>query len=358
MGTIEVIDMRGSTPVPMAFQIPSLSRAVVEHRNTVSHLLIEGALTVFGAGVRYAGQPLPTQLIVGASLFELKLGEAQITVALDVDVCELLGAAPGGTELPRNLPPEMLALAVEQVLGGDIETFETDHDLELQVLSVKTNVSYDTSRAVLAASVTFDALDGLDEGGVQVYVHAQDNDALVSGLKSTFKPKPARGLDKLKVSVAYVGPLSYMPRSFLKDLVVGDVVDVCPEWYNLSDHLNLLIKNEYILPLSKGESGFVASQPEQSLSQLRQHYEDGAPLLPTDNEPTHSVTDPKTVVTVELQRTEVAMSSLSDIQDGDILDFDIESVDVVHICADGTPIAAGRLVQLEDSFGVQVTKLL
>ena len=363
MGTIDLIDLRGTSPVPIALPIPSLSRAVAEHRTTLTHLIVEGAVTLFGSEIRYSGRPVRTSPLQRATVVELALGEAHLTVALDTDLCELLATIPGGTPLRRQLPRETLALAIEHVLTSDLELFEEAHNCEVQIVSVSHGVVFDTAKAVLGLSLTGEHVSTLigdtdEEAGLHAYVFAEDNDALVAGLQEKCDRKPARGLEQFKVDLAYIGPLACMPKSMLDQLEEGDVLDICPEWYRLSDHINLLIKNEYILPLRAAESGFVADGPEQSLTRLRQQFEDGADPLPIDNERPDSVTDPKAVVTVELQRSEVQMSLLSDIQDGDVLDFDISSVDQVRICADGTPIAAGRLVQLEESYGVQVTKLL
>lgn len=358
MGTIDIVDLRGNSPMQVAFEIPTLSREVADQRSTVSRLQIEGSLSLLQTEVSYVGQPVPTMKFGNATIIKLAMGGEPYEIVLDVDLCELLALYPNGTRIKRSLSADLFAMAVEHVLTEDIEKFEAAYARPIEVTQVKLGAEFDPKAAVFALKLRLSALeDVLDGGAVTAVINGSNPSELVGRLTSTFQRKPSRGLEKIKVQLSYVGPLSCMPKSAMNGLAVGDVLDICPEWKNLSEHVNLIIRNETVIPLRRGESGFVATEQGQSLSKLRQQFEDGASDLSTENQ-LKRVNDPLAVVTVELQRSEVNISSLSDIQNGDVLDFDIESVDQIHVCVDGTPIAAGRLVQLEESYGVQITKLL
>lgn len=334
-------------------KVPVMSRALAQQRNSIGRLDISGASSFLDGQLRFENAPVDHRLMHEATLLVIRTPLGEVTVAIEEHVPNRVTGLAGAHPISPELAPSLAALALEHILTADLDAFEADFDTKIEILSVLTGEDFDTSGSFLSLNVT------ISEGHVvRVYVMADQIDAIVDRLASRFPQRAPRPLDMIKVKYTVIGPLSFVPRRSIMSVRRGDHVILCSEWNTLGDHLNMNLRNNEVYALQESDTGLRVDSAPATLQSLRKSFENGRVMSSKDTENGSTVADPMSLVTVELHRAELSVTELGMVQNGDVLDFDIAEIDQIRICADGAPIAEGRLVKIDDVYGVQVTKLL
>lgn len=352
MGVMEIPEIRNQRHNPFVDNITQLPRATADLRSQLSALDFSGEVTILGDVVSYTSQYVPLGETVTCAVISLLVDGTPMTLGFDGDLRAVLGDKLTPHDL-KMLPPEVLAIAVEHLLTNDLIDFEEERGLRVEICDITLGTRFETRDVLASLALTSDN----GPSGV-LYIWAKDNEALVKRLIDALPQKPPRALPQIKIPAAFVGPVACMPKATVAALNEGDVLELCQKWYDLADNVNLLVRNEYLLPLRHVTTGFSASGPDYTLTHIRETFEDGVLMSPSNPNSPDSFVNPVTTVTVELKRTELSVAALAEIQEGVVIDFDIKAVDVVRICAEGAPVAEGQLVKLDDVYCVQVTKLL
>lgn len=346
MTAIDINEFIGIAPLEL--KLPRIDRDAARHRSALSRLRIEGEVELQGQRFGFANRPILEDRTGKVSLIELLIDGVSVTVAVTFDPWRLFGS---GSTAP--LSPEALALALEHLLTGELEALEGARGVSVEVVSVTQEASIRTATSILKLEILSEGAAGFD-----LYMWSEEPGLLADLLSQGWARHAPRALPQMTFDVAFIGPMAVLPRRRVQRLAMGDVLKVSEGWTDLSQHLSLLVRGEHILPLKHGETGFVSTGTELSLAALRNQFNDGVPMTQAKQSALGSLKDPKTVITLELDRAQMSLSELQDIQNGDVLDFGTTSVETVRVHADGAPIAEGRLVQMDATYGVQVTKLL
>jgi len=352
MGKIEYFPETSLQPRSFDAELPSITRALATAQSQVAKLDIAGEMTALGHPVSYRAVPCPLTTEQAGVVAALRIDDLPVTMGLNCGGLDLIKACGQRPVDFTGIPSEMLAHLIEHVLTPDLEEAEQRTGLRVEIDTVSLKKRHHPHEAILALDVS------LGDTTFQALFWTDTPDALIERLAITYPQKPERSLPDIMAQLSVIGPLAVLPRAQMANLAPDDIVQIGPGWHNLDNLLHLVINNSHIVPIRAAENGMVVDGDANDFQDLMNRFSDGDSMSDNTSDHAGSVADPRNLITIELNRTEMTTSELQAIQEGDVLDFDIRTVQEVTLYASGHPIALGRLVQLDDIIGVQVSKLL
>lgn len=343
-------------PLPRAdLKLPRIKPALADMWTRLARAQLEGELLLFGRSLSYtAADPMVSFRGVGV-VADVRVGDMSICLAATVDLVSLLPGADVSTEPFHEMSAARMALVVEHILSQEIQALENAWGTTIQIQSVDCEGKFRSNGPLIMLNVQG---DGLSQ--TPVFMTSQDADRLVTMLERAHPPRGPRRLESLPIVAAWLGPITIMRREEIRAIRTGDVIFPSNEWSNVGEHGHALIAHTHIVPIHAANGGFVIaeSEDEDTIGAMIQKIAKGNAMKESDAKQIGSASDPRMLVTIELDRQDMTVSDLENLQKGAVLPFDRDNVDEVLLCADGMPIAAGRLVQLDDVIGVQVTRLI
>lgn len=293
-----------------------------------------------------------------ATVITLDLDGLAVDLAIDVDPFDWLAAADDYDEAYDQLAPGHLALVIEHMLGPEIAALEKAWNSRIALRHARFDVPIDTMGHLIGFAVECDGMST----PLRVFVDAADPGALADRIAANSPRHPDRDLRDLALPVAWLGPVARLRRSDLAAIAPGDSIFLAKDWQNPQDLAHLLVSEHHIVRAERADGGFRINGAEGHFDDIlgrdrRQGANRGAKMQDDNNIGTLS--DPSVVVTVELGRRDMTVSQIAALQTGAVAEFDIATPpDHVTLYADGKATAQGRLVQLDGTIGVQITKLV
>lgn len=339
-------------PRPFEAQLPRMTDAAAAVRRSIAQRQIGGDVTLFGQTWSVATTHHPLTGARTASAIICQIGQAEVTIAANSDLMDMLADHADLDDGMYQLEPTQRALVAEHLLSDELASLEDQFGTSIRVLRVEPDVTYDLAETHLRLAATT-----VDGDPITLDVWSDAPDALLTALTTTFPARPLQPLDDLKAQVKMLGPLSRISAKQCASLGVGALLQPAQSWEDEDNTFYLLAGNKVLAPLRyvQGEGVVVDGTEVPFTDLIKDHSQDTAM---TATETKASLADPNILVTVELSRMDLPLSQLQMIQNGDVVDFDLSSVDVVTICTNGKPFAEGELVQLDGSVGVHIRKML
>ncbi len=338
----------------LSVDLPAVSGAQVAMWDVIAAHVVEGALPVFGEDMRYRACA-PEMVPEGAgSELSLRVNGRDVTIWLDFDLFEQLEGLEELVPVLDRLDPVRLGFAVEHLLRAPIAALEARLDLRIEVTQMRRNRTLNRARAGLG----FEILDGEGALALTAWLVPAAPEPFAEALAGGHARRAPRSLKHLTVPVSLIGPAALLARAELRALGEGDVFFPSEHWTSKLDFVHMVVADRHIVPLSRADGGFVLGGPEDDLNLITKRLTEGGRMSESDTSKPGALNDPRTFVTIELERREMTVSEIEGLQKGSVLPCEIASVDEVLLCADGVPVAAGRLVQLETKIGVQITRLI
>lgn len=340
-------------PEPARIVLAGLRSDVARWRSRAAHLDIDTEITVNHSTLHCRARPARLRDMARGTCVEARIGDLPVTFGIMSNLAFWLKGQDAPVDDLHAVAPETLAIVIEHLLTPDLEVLERQFDTKIEITGVLPRRHFRLDQAFLRLALQKDGGDV-----AFAYMWSSAPEAVLSALEARFARKPARDLGSLGMQVCVLGPLSLLPSAQLAGLGPGDVLVPGDGWTRADLHAHLLIDNDHIIPLRAVDTGLVCDPPGQAFSALLHDFSKDPDMTSIDTEIDSTFADPRSLVTVELNRARMTVSQLQDLQNGDVLDFDIAAIEMVKICANGTPIAEGELVQLDDTIGVHITRLL
>lgn len=337
---------------PAKIDLPYLPSNIAKSRQRVAQREISGTATLLGHDWTVSQGDHPLDGTIPATVLTCDIGGVLTKIATKTDLLAMVAARADLASGLDTLSATQRALVVEHVLSDDLARLEDQFGTSIEIREAETNVSFPIAEASLCLTARTDGAVPM-----RLYLQSDDTDAFLAALEAKFPARAARDMGWVRTRTAIIGPLAKMPAVRLSQLAVGDVFLPAPGWSDRDAELFLQVSDQHIAPLTHSENGGVQIDgPTVKLSQIIHLNEQDTTMTATDTNAT--LADPNVLITVELTRTDMPVSQLQLVQDGDVIDFDINQVETVTICTNGKPFAEGTLVQLDDAVGVHVKKIL
>lgn len=332
-------------------RLPKVSRKMAELWARMGELELEGSVELASTTVAYAAQTVPLAKQGTGTRVDVKFGDMELTVCVTLD---LLDWVPTGVDTSSlvELDPMRLAMLLEHTLTSDFQRLEEQGQSKIEIQAVYPNSRFLTAEAVCCLTLHEDETRiGL------AFLMAQNTEALADRLETAFAKRSRRTLRDRSVEVTVLGPIFEMSRQEVRSLGPGDVFFPDDGWERPDSICHLLVANTHLVALRTEGDGYSIEGPEDTfVSALTSQTQDGTMA---QNDPRKgSLADPSTVVTIELDRQMMPLSQVEALQAGGIVELNISTVERVVMCANGEPVAEGRLVELDGIIGVQLTRLV
>ena len=366
---------------------PDLARAWT----ALAGLAVEGRMTLAGEGFAYAARSPHADPSARGTVVDLRVDGAGLRLAMNADPLDWLLDEAAGPVDAASLGPARAALVLEHLLTPDLEALEDAGGPSIAVGTVSAAAPYAPREALLTLDVTTpdgqavavmvfpdpgwdadDAIGGDPADGPVDGLADGPAEAAVAVLSRFWPERPARELPQIRMDVVTLGPLSHASRADVARLEPGAVYCPAPDWLDAEAEGYALIGGRTIVAVRMGEDGLRLDGPERPLDAMRARLSRGGRMPPSDRAVDRdgdgppdggaggagSLADPSLLVTVEFDRREMTVSEIAALQRGGVLDLGLGGVGGVTLCADGVPVAEGRLVQLDGTVGVQITRLV
>ena len=353
MGMMELLDSKQSVRPLGQLKLPQLTRAMAQQRTALARRKVTGEATLLGRPLQFEDVLVDHNILSPATILNITVGEQDLKIVFRGDLQSFIESISDGHPVNPDLSPDMAGFVVEHLLSEDLDHLENSFETQIVINGVQSGRDFDTAGAHLALRMMM----GGEQLGI-VYVVSDTPDTLLTRMTATFPAHTPRPLPMINVTTSLVGPMALMSRREALVVRQGDIFRLAPDWDAIDSHLYLMIRNNQVCRMRAVEQGTVIDGDMQAISELRSEYEKEHLMTTSDQDKPKTALDPQVLVTVEFYRSELPVSQLGALAAGDVLDFDISSVEDVKICADGTVVAEGRLVRIEDTYGVQVSKLL
>lgn len=283
----------------------------------------------------------------------LKIGGVPAQLDLLGDLLDVVPALALLDKACRDLAPELLALTVEHVLSPSFAALEAAWGMEVHLTRVALSCRIPLDQHLVAWHLQPDG----PGTGLFACLNAPEPLRCAELFAQRAPQKAATRLEHLSVPVTLLGPVSMAEREEIAGLAPGSAFFPDPDWRGKTSLIRALRVGDAVVPIRQQNTGqFCQSGPVQALA-TRPPYplEGGANPMPSDPDLVdHALVE----LSIELARRQVPLSQLAALQEGGVLPLDLEQVGAVTVMANGAPLAEGRLVQLDESLGVQVTRML
>ncbi len=333
------------------FALPRVEQTLVDQWDTLSKRAIEGKVRLGGLEWTYTQRDTTSPGQTIGTVIGFTVNGEQMSICLNTELTTWFEGLDSFTEAFDALSSDRLALVIEHIFGDGMTQLETICGAEIQITQVVQNVEFDTFNQLGAWKV----LGEVPAATFTAYFDAEDRAGAVEKLLSAFPERETRSLRHLKVPCVFLGPISILGAQDIQQLREGSVYFPDQDWSYSGQFALYLKTGDSVLSLSVRDGKLVANGHEDDLSALAERHAYGGTRMTQGTEARGHTT---ALVTVELAREELSISDIEDIRAGSVVDFEIGRVDLVTLSVAGNTIAEGRLVQLENTVGVQITRLL
>ncbi|MEM8978519.1 MAG: FliM/FliN family flagellar motor switch protein [Pseudomonadota bacterium] len=333
-------------------RLPKVSSARADQWTRLARRDIAGKLTLFEHEWSYEQATARNDCL--GTVVSLSVGGTPMTLSLNMDLLTWLSEQMQFSEDYAVMDPDRLALVVEHFLSAELAELEEAWGQEIVLNEVRCNQAILGHAQALSVRVRGDIPEFIAMLDIESTPDAPDPIAV---LENQFPKLGPRSMLDLTLEVAVYGPFSRLEWRDLGELEVGSVLFPSDSWRVTHELAYFAGWRTHVVPIRSVEEGYRADGPVRVFSEHGVHAleEKSMSERKFDDDPVHGTT---TIVTVELTRQSMTFADLQELQNGSVVGLDLNAVDTVTMRADGTPIAEGRLVQLDDAIGVQVTRLL
>ncbi|MEM6941343.1 MAG: FliM/FliN family flagellar motor switch protein [Pseudomonadota bacterium] len=299
-----------------------------------------------------SSRPMPLGKRGKGTAFQVSVGTRPIMLNFSFDLfdeCpELLQA-----EQRKGLGPEGLALTLEHKLTELIDHLERVWQSDLALIAVEQKIPFFTNDTQLC----FEVAQGQRACGLAFLTDAPGGE-ITQALIANAPPREPRPMRQKTVHTVIIREMFAQPQSQVAALKRGDVLFPPDPSAAGAELWHLLVADTHLVGLQQVEDGFVLNGPEEIFQNRKTRISQEYEMSFLDGEKAGSLADPTMVVTIEMARKKTPVSTLESLQAGAVLPLNVAKLETVQICADGEPIADGRLVELDGTIGVQITKLI
>jgi len=335
-------------------KLPKIDSALAKLWAELSEREITGQVVLSGQPWEYRERSELDDGVTSGTAIELLVNDAPVTLCLVTRVIDWIEELQDFYEPYDALSPERLAMVLEHVLTSEIEALESKLGVRIELTAVRLNARFDCGKQLCALDVKGEVLGAK----FAAYLDAQDRQDFARMFASGFERKQRRSLNHIKVPVKFLGPTATLSDKAVRDLRNGSVLFPSPEWRSNSPKLWYIAWGHYIAQAREEKTGVKIEGPEDNFDVLLHKHIHGDTAMQGEDGKSGGASNPSAIVTLELGRQDMSISEIEELRKGAIIDFDIEKIEEVTVFASGTAIAIGRLVQLDETVGVQITKLL
>jgi flagellar motor switch/type III secretory pathway protein FliN len=346
MNALNLTELQGPEVV-----LPQVEKALVDQWDALSKRAIEGKVRLGGLDWSYTQRDTTSPGQTIGTVVGFTVNGQKMSICLNTELTTWFEELDSFSEEFDALSPDRLALVIEHIFDDGMIQLETERDTKIEITQVVQNVEFDTFNQLGAWKV----LGEVPAATFTAYFDAEDREAALEKLVSAFPEREPRSLRHLKVPCVFLGPISILGAHDIQQLREGSVYFPDQDW-SYGGQLALCLKTgNTLLGLSQQDGKLVANGHEDDLSALAERHAHGGTRMTQGTEARGQTT---ALVTVELASEELSIADIEEIRAGSVVDFEIGRVDLVTLSVAGNAIAEGRLVQLENTIGVQITRLL
>jgi len=272
-----------------------------------------------------------------------------VAVFLPKDGLQRICASIGYDISPDIRVSKTLSIITEFVFTPCIEVLETMLGTKIEVQSVET-AQFDVPET---QSINFRVTqEDLPEMEFKLVARPDFLNYLLDVLPTT--PLPSRSLRESEVVASFRTDFFNIALVDLRQCIPGDVILTEVNQSDLSDG-HLWVGANLMASIST-KSGEIALASEfESYTQVTDHRKYKFMEREDKKSP---LDDLEVLLSIEVDRIDIKIADVENLNPGSVVKLNSEHPDQVVVYANNQPFAEGDLVQLEDSIGVQITKVL
>jgi type III secretion system YscQ/HrcQ family protein len=283
---------------------------------------------------------------------------------LDLDFLETVNAAFAGTDA-RHLPEDFRRAALLYFLHPFLTRLENLLGVPIQAIPVSEERAFDDHFPPLAFTLKLTREDPAQENGAARHIPLRLRAASEAGADWLARrmldafPETRIHPDRARWRLPVILEASAMqaPLELLENLAIADIL-IPPEYPAKDGHLKLILSD------CAGESGFclAVSGGRAVVTDFYRNKEVrmDAPENPPETTPETQAALAALEVPIrfELEKKLLPLAEIEALSPGKTFTLGVDPMSAVTVTLHGQPLAAGRLVDLEGTLGVQITRLI